>query len=128
MAFDTPPQFQATLNSERSEATIEVEGHQFFVSAEQLEKAIVALGLICAKMVPAVAAAVPEDSKLLALSHFYFHPIRVGQVPVNSGVAFVARSEQFGWFHIPLSAMACQDLVRFLTGQNISAPTNAKPN
>ena len=125
---DIPEQpFSYVLNEQRTEATIEIEGTQFVVTAEQLETTIAHLGLLRSKMLPAVPQTT-QPNRMLPLDFLEVERFGNTENPTGGGMFVYARSPYFGWFQIHMSPEWCSGLVPYLTGENLSPPPNATIN
>lgn len=121
------PPFDSSLNEQRTEATIEIEGAKFVVTAEQLENTIAHLGLLRSKMLPAVPKTT-QPNRILPLDFLEVERFGNTENPTGGGLFVYARSPYFGWFQIHMSPEWCSGLVPYLTGENLSPPPHATIN
>ena len=121
------PPFDASLNEQRTEATIEIEGAKIVVTAEQLETAIAHLGLLRSQMLPAVSHST-QPNRMLPLDFLGIERVGNTENPTGGGMLVYARSPYFGWLQIHMSPQWCAGLVPYLTGENLSPPPNATIN
>lgn len=112
------PPFDSSLNEQRTEATIEIEGAKFVVTAEQLEIAIAHLGALRSQMLPPVPDT-PNQDRMLPLEA---PSIRRMGATTERGAMLQVRSSYFGWFEVYLTAEWCAGLVSFLQGADASPP------
>jgi hypothetical protein len=109
------------LNNQRTEATVEVAGTRFVVSAAQLEDVISKLGNLRSQMTPEVPAA-PDNKKLLSVDLPSVH--RLGE-NTNKGANVSFRSPGFGWFEVYLPQQWCLGLIAYLQGGNPDTPIDS---
>ena len=124
---DNSPPFTYALNEQRTEATIEINGAQIHVTAEQLENAIAYLGLLRSNMIPAVPSSIPIDRRM-ALDFLQVERFGNTENPIEGGAVFSARSLYFGWLQIHMSPEWCAGLVSYFQGINPAPPLNATIN
>lgn len=112
----------SALNDQRTEATIEVAGTRFVVTAEQLDNAISKLGGLRSQMAPSIPEA-PNQNKVFPLDLFSI--TRLG-LTTEAGAVARFRCTHFGWFEVYLGAGWCAGLVAYLQGDNPSPPIDPK--
>ena len=118
---DDPKQFQHNYNEDRSRVTITSNGYSIDVSATELERLIVDLGVLRSQMKPSVPLTPPTDKALR------FTEVKVVKVDNGSphGLIFFARSELFGWFSATMHLDWRQQLLRYLSDDASEAPAGA---
>lgn len=119
--------FEYALNEQRTEATIEINGTQVSLTAEQLENAIAYLGALRSQMIPAVPASMPPH-RMLPLDFLQAERIGNTDNPTGGGAVFSARSPYFGWLQIHMSPEWCSGLVSYFKGDDLAPPPNATVN
>ncbi len=116
---DNPKQFQHEFNQDQSTVTIKTDGYKLVASALELERLIVALGVLRGQMVPRVPLTPPTDK---ALRFTEVKVIKVDNAPPH-GLTFLARSELFGWFSANMHLDWRRQLLHYLSDEATEVPT-----
>ena len=117
-------QFDASLNAQHTEATIDIGGVQFVATAEQLESAIRDLANLRAQMKPEASQEI--DPGLL----HHIGPFRLihqsnseGQKPIECGAFLLGLSSGLGWVQLYLSEESCCNISSWLNTPHEKPPS-----
>lgn len=119
------PPFDSSLNEPRTEATIEIEGAKFVVTAGQLEIAIRELARLRAQMTPDASQEIVPDHLLHIGPYRLIHqPGSYGKKPTESGAFLLGLSPGIGWLQLYLSPDSCRDLSTWINTPRENFPTH----
>jgi hypothetical protein len=119
-----PEPFVATLNANRTEATIEIEGVKVTVSASRLEFVLAKLGQLRGAMTPPIAAQPQNAPGMLPIATVSADHVGPNKAPSEMGATLTFASPYFGWFQYQLSPEACRGLSNWLVSPGPSLTLN----
>jgi len=106
----------ASLNSEKTQATFDIESGQIFATAGQLENAILELSNLRAQMTPEVSQEI-DVGRLYHIGPYRLihQPNSEGNSPVEVGAFLLGLCPGLGWVQLYLSNESCRNLYHWLS-------------